>query len=60
MPYGRDSGIQKLVEYENEQIFAVESGILGFGIWNKAQGIGNLTIDIGIQVPLTKNQESTT
>ena len=41
----------------NEQIFAVESVILGFEIRNSAQGIQNPTIETGIQVSLTKNLE---
>ena len=48
--YHRMSGIPEfgkflLVKSRIQQIFAVESRILGFGIWNTAQGIWNLTVD---------------
>ena len=41
---------------ESGKFFIVESGILGFGIGNTAQGIGNATNESGIQVPLTKSR----
>ena len=30
---------------ESEKVLLVKSGILGFGIWNTAQGIGNPSKD---------------
>ena len=52
----KNSGIQKS--------YLVKYGILGFGIWNKTQGIW-IPLTAGIQnpikqVPLTKNPESST
>ena len=35
-------------------------GLRTTGPWVLQSGIGNLTIETGIQVPLTKNQESST
>ena len=44
---------------ESGKFLLPESRILGFGIWNTAQGIWNLTNQrSGIQVSLTKNPET--
>ena len=40
-----ESGKILLLESKIQQIFAVESGILGFGIWNTAQGFRTPTND---------------
>ena len=41
---------------ESEKVLLVKSGILGFGIWNTAQGIGNPSkgLESRIQIPLKK------
>ena len=45
---------------ENEIFLLVESGILGFGIRNRSQGIRNpnLRFETEIQAPVTKKTES--
>ena len=47
--------------FRNEELFVVESGILGFGIWNTAQGIRNPNNDWNFSkavVPTVENLSS--
>ena len=52
-----ESGKFFLVETGISEIFLVESGILGFGIWNTTQGI---LIPLRIESSTSKNPESST